>query len=135
MNPSEEATHATSAQQINTSVQTLPVTITVTDGEWSSVDFEVSIEWERPKYLRVYVADSYLFFYLGDKPEFVEYFTISTVQDVFTFNFSDPLPNTVVTSINFARKNLITMRCDESTSKRTFTLASNVRYLRTNQIK
>ena len=126
---------ATSPQQNDASVQALPTIVTVTDGEWSSVDFELSIEWERTKYLRAYVADRYLFFYLGDKPEFVENFTISTVQDVYTFNFSKPLPNTVVSSIKFAGKTLITMRCDEFTSKRTFTLASNVRYLRTNQIK
>lgn len=132
MNPSEITIQATPPQQ-DTNVRPLPTTVVVTDGEWSSVDFELSIEWERTKYLRAYVAGNYLFFYLGDKPEFVEKFTISTEKNVSVISYTQPAPAIVVDQIAFAGKTLITMHCDESTSKRTFTLASNVRYIRTNK--
>lgn len=107
--------------------------VRVTDGEWSSIDFELTVPNERAKYLRVYVADEYMFFFIGDKPEFVENLTIRSSRTVYTLNYSDPPPNTVTSYIAYAGANILTMQCEESKSERTFSVAPCVRFLRVNK--
>lgn len=107
--------------------------VSVTDGDWSSIDFELALPFERVKYLRLYVAGDYLFFYIGDKPAFVEQLSIRSTQTVHTFQMGTPPPNVVTSDIAYAGATILTMCADEAARQRTFFAAPSIRFLRVNK--